>query len=537
MQKYVKGARNGRPESPQPAVNHQRAIHAANLKVAMRPEVARPSAVQGLRGRGESIIQHQPASWQHQHQQKQPSGDGRKGDTYDTDAESIDTTVNHSVVQVEDNQLFDQQQFQPDNEEDESGGDEEGSGEDDLEDEEVPEDIPEDIPEEYRQYLVDHGYAEASHDQQIRFLRQSQPHVFVTIDGDSYPTTTDGNPTEVEEQQQQQQIYADPGSPSPPSPPSPSPQRLAGQGQTPSTFNQRRQQAADVQHYNPVMQQSSKLYRQGAQIRGQQRLEIAAHAHTQSGRHHVIFKPPTSRPPTHSQANPKPGFVAPPTIHTVDQVAQSGFPQPAWTVPPASGYLQTPVPRIVEPATISKRAPVTRTKVVPIIQQPSEPQIMESALVEEHLEHVGDYDQKVLSKMHYEELRNESFDNDPREQEPTLPEDMRDKPLHERLQFAQQKLRPTDQVKFFSALPTTEWEDAGDWFLGQFTTIITKTREARQTKRKEARRFEAEIERRHKHVAKKQRLVEEAMDKMKAQGERLVPKSPRSSKSPRRRRD
>ena len=138
--------------------------------------------------------------------------------------------------------------------------------------------------------------------------------------------------------------------------------------------------------------------------------------------------------------------------------------------------------------------------------------------------------------MTYDQLRDESFDKSPREREHILPEDMREKSLPERLQFAQQKLDPAAQSEFFSSLPTNEWEDAGDWFLYQFSAIIKRTKEARQKKRKTAEGVEQKIEARHEHVAKKQRLVEGAMAKMKAQGEGLVPKSPRASKSPRPRR-
>ena len=55
---------------------------------------------------------------------------------------------------------------------------------------------------------------------------------------------------------------------------------------------------------------------------------------------------------------------------------------------------------------------------------------------------------------------------------------------------------------------------------------------ARQQKRKLATEFEDEIEKRYRYVAKRQHHVEGALDKMKTQGEGLVPKSPRASKSP-----
>jgi hypothetical protein len=535
MQNFVKGPRNGRPESPyngQLQVNPQRALQAANLKVSMRPEVARPGTAQGLHGRGENIAQTQPATLQQQHLPRQPAGEGRKLDPYDTDAESIDTTVNHSVIQVEDTQPFDHQQFQPDDEELESGGDENAEvyGED-LEDNEY--DFAENV--QVQEYLVQHGKGGASYDEQIHFLQTSQPQLFRTVDGDSYPTTTDGNPTEVDEQQEQH--ADDPGSPSP------SPQRLAGQGHAPSMLNQQPQQspqALDMHRFNSATQQSSRIYRQGVQIREQQRREGAAHVRGQSGQQHVKFESPTSQPPSYSQSTRQEDPVAPPTTHArldvIAQGAQTDLSQRSTRLPSVPSHSRDPIPRIAEPTITSKRTPATRTNVVPVIQQPVETAPFEPAPVEKRPEHVGDYGPEELSKMKYEELRDQSFDYDPREQEPALPEDMLEKTLDERLIFAQEKLDPSQQAKFFSDLPTTEWEEAGDWFLEQFSTIITRTQAARQKKRKQARDFESEIEKRHKHVAKKQRLVEDAMAKMQAQGEGLVPKSPRSSKSPRPRR-
>ncbi|KAF3037626.1 hypothetical protein E8E12_004163 [Didymella heteroderae] len=533
LQKYVKGTRNGRPESPhqgQPKVNQQRALQAANLKVAMRPEVARPGNAQGLHGRGGSITQNQSASLQQQHLQRRPSGEGQKRDPYDTDAESIDTTVNHSIIQVEDTQLFDQQQSQPDVQEDESGEDEEGSDEDESGDDRR-------FPDHVWQYLADCGYMNASYDEQIQFLQQTQPHILRTVDGDSYPTTTDGNPTEVDEQQEQSVDQPDSLSPSP--------QRLAGHGQTPSISNQQHQQrhrTANLQHANLTAQQTSRLYQQGSQIRGQQRLQQgAALEGGETSQERGTIELPTSQPPTYSQTTRGQEYSTPSHAHARPDIAarsgQDGFPQQSMRFQLAPERTQNAVPRIVEPAVTSKRILATHTKIVPIVQQPVGPAAVDPSTVEELPEHAGDYEPEVLHAMKYEELRDESFDKDPRENEPVLPEGMCEKPLDERLQFAQQELDPSHQARFFSTLPTAEWEEAGDWFLDQFSAIIMRTRAARQKKRKEAQNFEKDIDKRHQHVAKKQRMVKDALAKMQAQGEGLVPKSPRVSKSPRPRRD
>ncbi|KAF2623737.1 hypothetical protein BU25DRAFT_173716 [Macroventuria anomochaeta] len=527
LQNFVKGSRNGRPGSPQNGQPVNRQAIAANARVQMKPGVARPPTAQGLHARGESVAQHQSASLQPQHLQRRPSGEGRKRDPWETDAESsIDTTVNQSGVEVENSPQVDQQLLQPDNEESETGGDEEASGEDEFDEEEEPE-----IDETLNEYLAQHNMAHASHEERMRFLQETQPQLFRTIDGDSYPTTTDGNPTELDEQQEP--LFEDLGSPSP------SPQRLPQHGTNAPLFNQQplqRNSASDVPHANTAMPQNSKLWRQGAQIRGQQRTDGAVHVRGQSGQQHKTALPPTSRPATYSQVSREQGLAAPPTAHPRPEVViqgdSGGLPQRSSRLPTGPRRIQNPVPKITEPAAISKHASTARAKVVPIVQQHVEPAPIEEPPTLPD----GDYNPDVLFKMDYDQLRDESFDRNPHEADPVLPEDMRDKSLDERLLFAQHKLDPAAQFEFFSALPTNEWEDAGDWFLDQFSAIIKRTREARQKKRKAARDFEQQIEERHKHVAKKQRLVEGAMAKMKAQGEGLVPKSPRASKSPRPRR-
>lgn len=135
--------------------------------------------------------------------------------------------------------------------------------------------------------------------------------------------------------------------------------------------------------------------------------------------------------------------------------------------------------------------------------------------------------------MSYDQLKNEDFDTVPRGAPQPLSEDMLHKSLAERLEHVWKSLDAGDQGKFFRALPTHEWEESGDWFLGRFTDIIQRTKDARQKKRKLAKEFEDQVETRYHHVAKKQQQVQNAMGKMKTQGQGLVPRSPRASKTPR----
>jgi hypothetical protein len=168
-----------------------------------------------------------------------------------------------------------------------------------------------------------------------------------------------------------------------------------------------------------------------------------------------------------------------------------------------------------------------------IQQQRAEQPMIHGPAHDSNFDPDGDYDVKTLHAMRYDELRDESFDINPRLSDPPLSGEMLNKPLVERLAHVQEKFDAGKQSDFFRALPTAEWEDAGDWFLDQFSSIIKRTKEARQEKRKLAQGFEKEIEKRHKLVSKKQQHVASAMNKMQAQGQGLVPRSPRPSKSPR----
>ncbi|KAF2727639.1 hypothetical protein EJ04DRAFT_517131 [Polyplosphaeria fusca] len=162
------------------------------------------------------------------------------------------------------------------------------------------------------------------------------------------------------------------------------------------------------------------------------------------------------------------------------------------------------------------------------VQAPPSPT---SADAEVHIEPVNkgaieDYEHSELIQMSFERLKNERFDTDPRAETHVLSEDMLSKPLKDRLHHVQKSLDAGDQTKFFSSLPTDEWEDAGDWFLDQFQGLVNRAKIARQNKRKLAMDFEAEVEKRHYHVVKRQRTVDGALEKMHQKGLGLLPKSP-----------
>lgn len=519
MQQYVRGTRDARAGSPQnrpSSSSTQRRVIGANAKVSMKPHVARG---QEPPTHGESIAQHQTLLPPQQPVQVR-SGTGQR-DAWETDTGSIDSTANQSVVRVKDESKVNQQQTQL--EYHEAGDDKDAFGEDEREEDEGSE-----WPEEVDKYLADNNLTEASYEDQRVFLIKTQPQLFTTIDGDSYPTTTDGNPTVWDEEQTPR--YEDLGSPTP------SPRSHFREDLDPSSLYQHSLQRNMASgHGNAAMPEDRKLWQQGAQLRGKQRTDDALHAREQLAQPHTATYPSTSWLPKNSQAIVQqhnatvPATQARPEV--IVQGVRSSLPQASSGPPPGPKHHQNPIPNIIQPTLASKHTSTIRAKVVPTPQPHNEPAPSKEPVLLPNC----DYDEKVLFNMGYDQLKDESFDTNPRANTPFLSEELRSKPLHERLEFAR-TLDPANQFDFFDTLPTNEWEDAGDWFLDQFSAIIKKTREARQKKRTAAQRIENEIEERHQHVAKKQRLVASAMSKMKAQGEGLVPRSPRASKSPRPRR-
>ncbi|KAH8728999.1 extracellular mutant protein 11-domain-containing protein [Phaeosphaeriaceae sp. PMI808] len=517
MRKYVQardGAASPQPAPPGKQINPDRQARAANAKISISKKTPdqQPQKTQALSGGASHRLgysQNSSATIQHPTQRNQLS-QVQKIDLYDTDAESIDTTVNQSVIQVEDIQEGYPQYHQRreglqhgdafDEDEDESGEEEEGDDENDN-----FEFSPEEI-ELLRQKGVDAKHV--STDYAMAILQQHRPSGFRTVDGDSYPTTTEGDPNEWEGMQEPPSEYRSDNVQG-----SLSPQHL--------TFNGRGLRAAPPlqrgkfnQHVSQPMQGSKDIVQRSAQLRDQQR--VNNYGGQQFGQdcqsNPTPFVP--NQPTTYTRISPE----SAPTLHRATLLeAQRTFP-PQHHGPPNA--VKSDVP--------TKHSSSARNKVVPAIRYPTI-EVNQGRETVVHLD--GDYDLETLHTMNYEQLKNESFDIIPRGITQPLTGDMLEKPLNERLSHVK-NFETNHQMQFFRSLPITEWEDAGDWFLDQFNSIIKRTKEARKIKRKLAQGFEDEIEKRHVHVSKRQHQAEAAMNKMKAQGERLVPKSPRASKSP-----
>ncbi|KAL1799994.1 hypothetical protein ACET3X_000336 [Alternaria dauci] len=543
MQGFVRG-RTGSPSNAQPQGKPDRQANAASARIPVKNGHPRlqSQAPSDVPAREYVNARNSSAALQQTSQHRQPGlGPGKKRDLYDTDAESIDTTVNQSVVQVEDSQQkeqYHQQQGQvegdEESEEDEDEDDDEADG--DGEEADEPEDqyhYPgHELTPDDGDYLQRASLGHFPHAEKISFLQTADNRGLPTVDGDSYPSTTNGELSEWGIGQEAASNFHDGRAPVSQR------QNANNQAVRMAALQHRpQQQSQNDQIPSHNMHPPSKVIQHSAQLREQSR--AAAPALQQRGQsiQQSIPAPFASHHQTHSRKEPYTTDSQPVySNHHHSAYAQPGTSQQKpprqasiprtqiplkqniiWTKPPAPTRLPPPLPAIQEP----------------VVQE----QTIEQAQVDE-TETVPpeDYDLKTLLKKKYEELKKEPFDVDPRAPPLVLAEEEGQKPLVERLPFVQKNLHKDQQTQFFRSLPTTEWEDAGDWFLDKFQDIVQRTKEARQKKRKLAQEFEAEVEKRYEHVSKKQHQVQEAMEKMKEQGEGLMPRSPRPSKSPRSRR-
>ncbi|KAF2877571.1 extracellular mutant protein 11-domain-containing protein [Massariosphaeria phaeospora] len=561
-----------------------REVAAANAKVPVnRTTLSRQDQLphQGIKRQPGGGRRYAPANQQQQPPQQPPPPPPalhqdqpvRKRVAYDTDAgSSLDTTIDQGLtVQVEDSQkTADPRYHDDDGEGSESSGDEEGSNDGQegvYEDEEGPDLVTDhagdgdqgrhgptgtDPNKTNAEIIKGYGLQNAPYkDQQQALAAHGRilPPPQTVLDGDnSYPPTTSGGVEEFPDDHDQSIQEASSEGNYDRGTVSPSPQRFA---------TQRTHQHQPAPQANNHAMQPRGLFGKAADLRKPQPANINPGARDEFTGHINGGAPPINQYKAQSRA--KSGLINAPTHASAQAYApvqgdsqlpyasqlnttkpsaavQQSVPHPVQ--PQAPAFFQPPAPAPPQrqaPAPPQRQAPASpQRQAPPHLHKQDSIGKDQRAEADDTPSDIVDYDPPVLFKKQYEELRNEGFDTVPRGVSFEPFEDLVDKPLEERLVLVQKTLGHADQGKFFSLLPTAEWEEAGDWFLKQFGSIIQRTTEARQKKRKLAKDFENEIEKRHKQVAKRQALVEDAMGKMKVQGGSLLPKSPkRASKSPR----
>lgn len=130
-----------------------------------------------------------------------------------------------------------------------------------------------------------------------------------------------------------------------------------------------------------------------------------------------------------------------------------------------------------------------------------------------------DYDLPTLYQKPYSELASQPFDTLPNAVSTQNPK--KKGTLSERL--AKTAAQPADAQKaFLNGLPLNEWEEAGDWFAGEFSKLMGRYVELRRERRVTAESFEKKLAQRDEVVQRKVGKVEEDLNEMKRGGMALL---------------
>lgn len=138
-----------------------------------------------------------------------------------------------------------------------------------------------------------------------------------------------------------------------------------------------------------------------------------------------------------------------------------------------------------------------------------------------------DYDNVQLSEMSFENLKKEPFDHDPRALPNTLPNEVSNASIAEKLKYVTSSLktdteRDEKRHRFFSSLTIDEHEECGDMIVEGFSNVIKKFKDARRDKRKLAMAYEDEVANREERVRAKRELLEKDMHRLKRAGQDVI---------------
>jgi hypothetical protein len=141
-----------------------------------------------------------------------------------------------------------------------------------------------------------------------------------------------------------------------------------------------------------------------------------------------------------------------------------------------------------------------------------------------------DHDITRLREMDYYTLRNEPFDIDSNAASTSTNSSGHDDPITTKLESAK-RADANAQAQVFSSLSIEEWEQAGDWFLDQFSNAVGQLKILRQQRRKAGQEFEDEIESRFKAIGRKRKHIDIAMSEMRESGGKVLQGTPKRSKT------
>ncbi|KAK3994890.1 hypothetical protein QBC44DRAFT_321437 [Cladorrhinum sp. PSN332] len=133
-----------------------------------------------------------------------------------------------------------------------------------------------------------------------------------------------------------------------------------------------------------------------------------------------------------------------------------------------------------------------------------------------------DYNDAELHAMSFSDLKRQAFDYDPQAaalQQTAIPPT--GGTIEERMEHYKDK-GSIDQHQFFTRMTVDEWDEAGDWFLEQFSNVVQKIKKARKTKRTLMTQFEEEISAREEAVRGKIEGIGKTLEELKQEGQTMM---------------
>lgn len=138
-----------------------------------------------------------------------------------------------------------------------------------------------------------------------------------------------------------------------------------------------------------------------------------------------------------------------------------------------------------------------------------------------------DYSPDQLSSMTFEQLINEPFHFACHTARASTPEELSNSSLSAKMEYVLEKLKDDDaklvqRRAFFSSLSIEQYEECANLMIRRFGDIMAKFTDARQQRRRAAKDFEEEVEKREECVRGKTTIVDKNLGRLKRGGEEVV---------------
>lgn len=131
-----------------------------------------------------------------------------------------------------------------------------------------------------------------------------------------------------------------------------------------------------------------------------------------------------------------------------------------------------------------------------------------------------DFDREMLIVMPYERLERQPFDDDPNQRKTSVAQGS-PKSLDERMELFKSK-SAEERAEFLATLSIDEWEEAGEWLMKQFGSVMGRAADARRERRKIAAKFEDKLAARDAEVRKRANGVTASLKDLKNGGQDLL---------------